>query len=166
MDVDLLAQRPKPTFTFYKNPRLAGTRCVGAWFRKAERMAFDRTRATTWNRPIAGTDAERNSQIHCIPQCTHAIHSTRAKNLSTDTTPNAKRNSGVRRQFAVFEVTAFPKATTLKTSTAANQGKKLSSAAGDQTNDTQRASSVKTIGAFIVLLSPFVVTDQGITLGS
>jgi len=97
---------------------------------KPNELAFDRTRATTQNRPIVSTDAERNSQIHCIPQCTHAIHSTRAKNLSTDTTLDAKRNSGVRRQFAVFEVTAFPKATTLKTSTAANQGKKLSSAAG------------------------------------
>jgi hypothetical protein len=39
--------------------------------------------------------------IHCIPQCTHAIHSTRAQNLSSVTTVHSRRNSGVRRQRAV-----------------------------------------------------------------
>ncbi len=100
-DVDLMAQRPKPTFE---------TTSIWARFQSLVEHIF--RKAITKGSLPKQFHRERNSeslieigamqiQIHCIPQCTHAIHSTRAQNLSSVTTVHSRRNSGVRRQRAV-----------------------------------------------------------------
>lgn len=83
--------------------------------RAVSRLA--RRRATSEIRPRVSNALP----LHCFPQCSRAIHSTRVKNLRLNTPSSTGRNSGVRRQNAVSSGD-FSRSRHLKKLVAANQG--------------------------------------------